>query len=180
MKYLVSMVLLFVTSLPAIADEQPSNMELSVEPLLLAVNDREDKGKRVHLEGEREVKPEFETRWFTLNKSHQYFGLASIALATAAVLAPKDENDVEGIHHELAQSATVLAAAAVATGLVLHWEDLTFDRTFFQQPDNWHFLLGSLATLGYAMAVQNAPNEDHAVYGVTGFVMMATAIKLTW
>jgi hypothetical protein len=122
-----------------------------------------------------EKKPEYKDRWFTANKTHMYLGLGSLAAATVAALLPKEEN---GAHHEFGQAAAVLGGAAVATGLVFHYNDLSFENAF-SNPDNLHAMLGLLGTLGYAIAVNEAP-DPHAGYGIGGIVLMAAAIKVTW
>lgn len=127
------------------------------------------------------AKTEFKEPLFTGNKWHQYFGLGSLALATLAAIAPKpSEDDAEsGVHHTLAQSAAVVGGAAVVSGLVFHYEDLSWNG-LFRNPDNWHALLGTLGTLGYVAANSEAPEGAHSTYGIIGAVSMLAAIKITW
>ncbi len=123
----------------------------------------------------------FKEPWFTANKWHQYFGLGSLALATLTAIVPKpSEDDPEtGIHPTLANSAAILGGAAVASGLVFHYEDLSW-KNFTKNPDNWHALLGALGTLGYVAAIADAPDGNHPTYGIVGAVSMLAAIKITW
>lgn len=116
-------------------------------------------------------------RIFTTNKLHQYLGIGSIALAGLTILAPKEDGD--SLHHELGQGAAVLGGAAVASGLIFHWEDFDL-RKGFRDPDNLHMLLTTLGTLGYALAVSDAPESDHAAYGAIGAASMLMGIKLVW
>lgn len=118
----------------------------------------------------------FEESWFTLNKTHQYLGLGSLALATMALLAPKEEN---GPHEYFARGAAALGGAAVASGLVIHWDDIGLSLGIMD-PDNQHALLGTLGALGFLAAVAAAPDEGHVAAGVGGFAAMALAIRLTW
>lgn len=128
-----------------------------------------------------------EDDWFTPNKVHKYLGLGSLGLVTLAILAPKpgDENKTSGekseggIHHDLAVGATVLGAAAVATGFAFHYKDLDLSKGF-KDPDNLHMLLGTAAELAFLVAVSQAPAGGHAGVGVLGAVAMATAIKIEW
>lgn len=128
-----------------------------------------------------------ENDWFTPNKIHKYLGLGSLGLAALAILAPKpgDENNTSGeksesgIHHDLAVSATVLGAAAVATGFAFHYKDIDLSKGF-RDPDNLHMLLGTIAELGFLVAVSEAPNSSHVAPGVLGAVAMAAAVKIEW
>lgn len=120
-------------------------------------------------------KPVFKDRMFTANKIHKYLGIGSIALATLAAISPKEE---DGPHEYFARGAATLAGAAMATGFTFHHEDITL-KNGFRDPDNLHALLTSVGTLGYVLAVSNAP-DAHAGYGIGGMVSMVIGIKLTW
>jgi hypothetical protein len=118
----------------------------------------------------------YKDRWFTANKAHKWLGIGSLALATAAALAPKSE---DGAHHELAQASVAVGALAVATGLTFHYEDLSA-KNFFSNPDNLHAMLTSLGVLGYAIAVDRGGEGGHAGAGIAGAVFMIAGIKMTW
>jgi hypothetical protein len=123
----------------------------------------------------------FKTPWFTGNKAHQYLGLSSLALGALAALAPKPEKDdyESSLHHQLALGATYLGGAALGTGLVFHYKDLSIKK-MFHNPDNLHALLAVIGTAGFLLAVSAAPEESHATPGFIGIVGMASAIKITW
>ena len=118
----------------------------------------------------------FRESWLTGSKAHQYLGLGALALVAVAGISPKEE---DGIHEYSATAATALAAAAVTTGFVYHWEDFDFSDGF-SDPDNLHMLLAGLGTLAMMVAVSEAPETAHAGPGVIGGIAMATAIKITW
>jgi hypothetical protein len=122
--------------------------------------------------------------WFTPNKTHEYLGLGSLALAGLAIIAPKPDDEggnrsSGGIHHDLAVGATVLGAGAVATGFLFHYKDLDLSKGF-KDPDNLHMLLGILAESAFVAAVAMAPEGGHAGAGALGAVAMAMAIKIEW
>lgn len=125
--------------------------------------------------------------WFTPNKVHKYLGLGSLGLVGLALLAPKPDNEGNnngessegGIHHDLAVGATVLGAAAVATGFAYHYDDIDLSKGF-KDPDNLHMLLGTLAEIAFIAAVSKAPAGGHAGEGILGAAAMAAAIKIEW
>ena len=122
----------------------------------------------------------YKDRWFTLNKTHQYLGIGSIALASLAVLAPKPAKDEHGsTHQELAEGAAVLGGLAVATGIGFHYDDLKLSRGF-KDPDNLHALLATLGAIGFFLAVDEAPDSGHAGVGAISGLAMLTAVKITW
>ena len=123
-----------------------------------------------------EEKTEFKTRWFTSSKFHQYLGLGSLSLALISAVLPKEE---DGAHHDFAEGAAILGGAAVATGLVFHYDGLSLKKGF-SNPDNWHALLTTLGTIGYFMALDIAPEANHAGFGVGGALLMLGGIKITW
>jgi hypothetical protein len=124
--------------------------------------------------GEEEV---FDEPLFTSNKMHKWLGISSLGLAALAGIWPTKEED--GPHEYLAQGAAFLGGAAVASGLVIHWDDIEFSNGW-SDPDNLHALLTTLGFLGYALAVSQAPDGGHAGAGGLGFVSMAIGIKMTW
>jgi hypothetical protein len=128
-----------------------------------------------------------EDDWFTPNKVHKYLGLGSLGLVGLALLAPKPNNenkpsgekDEGGIHHDLAVGATVLGAAAVATGFAFHYQDIDLSKGF-KDPDNLHMILGTLAEVAFLVAVSMAPDSGHAGPGILGAAAMVAAIKVEW
>ena len=124
--------------------------------------------------------PEFEEDWLTANKIHKYLGIGSLTFAILAAIAPKPPKDNldDGSHKELAEAAAFLGGAAVATGLVFHYDDIFNDG--MSDPDNLHALYATIGALGYALAVNKAPEAEHAGYGVIGALSMIIGIKYTW
>lgn len=129
--------------------------------------------------------PAFRKRLFTANTLHKYLGIGSLGLAGLTVLAPKEEDEGgttnvdDSLHANLARSAAALGAAAVLTGVLFHWEDLSFSQGF-KNPDNVHALLTTVGTLGYFTAIDKAPAGGHSSFGVGGAISMAVGIKMTW
>jgi hypothetical protein len=127
----------------------------------------------------------FEESWLTWNKTHQYLGLGSLALAGVAALLPKpeehgSEEDIESSwHHRAALGAAYLGGAAVASGVAFHYKDIRWSK-FFKDPDALHATLATLATTAFVLSVANAPEESHATAGMAGIFTMAAAIKITW
>lgn len=123
----------------------------------------------------------YKSRWFTANKTHQYLGIATIALAGLTAIAPKpghDDDKESGTHHELGQATAVMGGLTVASGLGFHYGDIHLSRGF-KDPDNLHALLGTLASIGFFAAVAEAP-DAHAGWGVGSALVMLSAIKVTW
>jgi hypothetical protein len=121
-------------------------------------------------------KPAYEERYFTANTVHKYLGIGSIAAAGATLLAPKEE---DGAHEALARTAAGLGVAAVITGLLFHWDDFDLSNGV-SDPDNLHATLTTLGTLGYLVAVSEAPDSGHAGFGGVGAIAMAVGIKMNW
>lgn len=118
----------------------------------------------------------FEEPWFNGNKLHKYLGIGSLALATLAVLSPKEEG---GPHEYFAEGAAALGGAAVASGLTVHWDDIEV-RNGISDPDNQHALLSTLGALGFLLAVSEAPTASHAGPGSLGYIAMAVGMRITW
>lgn len=128
----------------------------------------------------------YRERWITANKIHKYLGLGSLGAAGLTLLtvgqAQEGENGKKadgGIHETFARTAAGLGAAAVVTGLLFHWDDITLSNGF-SDPDNLHMILTTLGALGYAEAVNKAPAGGHSGYGATGALSMALGIKMVW
>jgi len=158
----------------------PAPISLEVPGVLLAKNSSD--GMEGSLASENpDNKPPFEEPRFTRNKLHQYLGLASLALAIGTIpTRPDDESEgPDSLHSKLAVGAYAFGAAAVATGFMYHSEDI-LNGFGVMDPDNLHMGLGFLGTLGYMVAVANAPESTHAAAGIVGLVSMGIAIGLTW
>ena len=127
-----------------------------------------------------EKEPEFEEDWLTANKIHKYLGIGSLTFAILAAISPKPPKDNldDGNHKEFAEAAAFLGGAAVATGLVFHYDDIFNDG--ISDPDNLHALYATIGALGYALAVNQAPEAEHAGYGMIGALSMIIGIKYTW
>lgn len=128
----------------------------------------------------------YKERWITANKIHKYLGIGSLAAAGMTLLTVDQADNGEnggkvdgGIHETFARTAAGLGAAAVLTGLLFHWDDITLSNGF-SDPDNLHMVLSTLGALGYAEAVNRAPGGGHAGYGAAGAVSMALGIKMVW
>jgi hypothetical protein len=123
-------------------------------------------------------------------------GLATIVAAgLTAVTAPDSgcENncagyvqpprDVNGAHAKLAKATVALAAATIATGLLVHWDDFHL-ADGWSDPDNLHVLLGVTGAALMAYAVNKSANStvpvSHAGLAELGALGMIVAIKLTW
>lgn len=125
-------------------------------------------------------KPPFEEDWLTANKIHKYLGIGSITLAILAAISPKPPKDNldQGNHKQFAEGAALLGGAAVATGLIFHHDDIF--NYGMSDPDNLHATYATLGALGFALAVNDAPESQHAAYGILGAVLMSIGIKYTW
>lgn len=125
-------------------------------------------------------KPVFEEDWLTANKIHKYLGIGSITLAVLAALVPKPpkDNTDQGNHKDLAEGAALLGGAAVATGLMFHYDDIF--NYGASDPDNLHATYATLGAIGFALAVSDAPEAQHVGYGALGAVLMTIGIKYTW
>lgn len=137
----------------------------------------------------------FEPPLITGSKVHQYLGLGTIVFAAlTAMTAPDNEceqncaaktapRQTNGTHAHLAEATVAMAAAAIATGLIVHWDDfkLTDGVT---DPDNLHILLGVTGAALMAYAVNKSKNSavpvSHAGIAELGALGMVAAIKITW
>jgi hypothetical protein len=145
------------------------------QPILLVAADMEASSMDASTSMMANDKPIFHERMFTANKVHKYLGIGSIAMAVLAAISPKEE---DGAHEYLARGAAALGGAAMATGFAFHHEDIEL-KNGFGDPDNLHALLTSFGTMGYLLAVSNAP-DAHAGFGIGGLLSMGVGIKLTW
>jgi hypothetical protein len=127
--------------------------------------------------------------WLSVSKIHQYLGLGTIVLAAATVAtAPgkcktncaNQSPPTSGTHQSLGRATGALALAAVATGLIFHWDDMHLFEDGLRDPDTQHWLLGGAGALLLADAVRKAPGHGHSGEAELGAAMMVVAIKLTW
>ncbi|HEY0722238.1 MAG TPA: hypothetical protein VGE50_13410 [Gammaproteobacteria bacterium] len=176
------LLILLCGTAPAFAEQPSQAVELSLFPDYRAqvqLADATESGSLTQAPPQSTIDAEvgeFREPLFTPNKMHQYLGFGSIALATLALLSPKEE---EGPHSAFATGAAVLGGAAVASGLIVHGEDVGPSYGVWD-PDNQHAVLATLGALGFIAAVAQGGEENHAVYGVAGYVAMAIGIRLNW
>ncbi len=163
---------------------------------LAAADEKQVSVKKAESAAPEIKKSEFEPSWLTGGKVHQYLGLGTIILAgltaatapgegceqncTAQANQPRDRN---GTHAKLAKATVVMAAAAIATGLVSHWDDFHLEDGF-TDPDNLHVLLGVTGAALMAYAVKKSMDStvpvSHAGIAELGALGMVAAIKITW
>jgi hypothetical protein len=161
----------------------------------LAANDKEILSKKPNDVAPEVKKSEFEPSWLTGGKVHQYLGLATIAGAALTALAAPDDGcekncttntaprQTNGTHAKLAKATVAMAAATIATGLIVHWDDIHLDDGF-TDPDNLHVMFGVTGAALMAYAVNKSKNSatpvSHAGIAELGALGMVVAIKLTW
>ena len=152
-----------------------NNYNLSRQtPLYLAVN---NVGNENHQQLAVKASPEpFEEPLFSENKIHQYLGLGTLGMVVLSAISPKEE---DGIHEYAAVLAAAGGAATVTSGLISHWDDFDLSKGI-TEPDNMHFLLGTLGAAAMLAAIAQAPDSGHNNFGIAGGVAMGVAIKLTW
>ncbi len=137
----------------------------------------------------------FEPPLITGSKVHQYLGLGTIVFAAlTAMTAPDNEcerncaattapRQTNGTHAHLAEATVAMAAAAIATGLIVHWDDFKLTDGI-TDPDNLHILLGVTGAALMAYAVNKSKNSavpvSHAGIAELGALGMVAAIKITW
>jgi hypothetical protein len=137
---------------------------------------------------------EFQPRFFTMSKAHQYLGLGTVLfMGLTAMTAPDDgcENNCVAkprqtfgtTHTRLARTAAKMAIATVATGLIAHWDDFHLEDGF-SDPDNQHVMLGATGAALMLYAVHKSATSttptSHAGLAELGGAAMLVAIKLTW
>ncbi len=168
-----------------------------VQPFILAENDAGDTNAVVKKNLSPTVAPaaEFEPPLITGSNVHEFLGLGAVALAGMAMVTAPGEGcehncpavqaprDVNGTHAQLAKGSAALAVAAVASGLISHWDDFSLEDGW-SDPDNLHVLLATAGALLMAYAVDKSMNSSvpvsHAGMAEVGALGMLVAIKLTW
>ncbi|MDD5058287.1 MAG: hypothetical protein PHQ60_10470 [Sideroxydans sp.] len=138
--------------------------------------------------------PEFEPPLLTGGNAHMAFGLSTIALAGLTAMTapegcehncptPAPPRETNGTHAKLAKATIAMAAATIASGLIVHWDDFHLEDGF-ADPDNLHVMLGVTGAALMAYAVNKSANSStqtsHAGVAELGALGMVAAIKLTW
>jgi len=162
-----------------IYDQYSLDTSQSTDYLQLSANSKAQQSFTKQTSGSK-ARPVFEEDWLTANKVHKYLGIGSITLAILAAIVPKPpkDNPDDGNHKQLAEGAALLGGAAVATGLMFHYDDIF--NYGASDPDNLHATYATLGAIGFALAVSDAPEAQHVGYGVLGAVLMTIGIKYTW
>lgn len=165
------------------------------ESFLLAANESDTVVRKSGSAAPEIRKSEFEPPLLSGSNAHKYLGLGTIVFAALTGVTAPDEHEcdtagcvqqpreTDGTHAKLARATVAMAAATVVTGLVSHWDDFHLEDGL-TDPDNLHALLGTAGMLTMAYAVSRAADpydsNDHAGTAITGAVLMAVAIKVTW
>lgn len=136
----------------------------------------------------------YEPPLWTGSNAHMTLGLATIAFAGLTALAAPDSceqncpnpappRETDGTHAKLAKATIALAAATVATGLIVHWKDFYLEDGI-ADPDNLHVLLAvsGAALMAYAAnkSMHSTTPVSHAGIAELGAASMLVAVKLTW
>jgi hypothetical protein len=162
-------------------------------PYLLAAN--ETKGIQGQTDAP-EPASEFHPPWISGRKVHQYLGLGTVVLAGLTVLASPGEGcencssttqqprQTSGTtHSRLARATAAMAVATVMSGLVVHWNDIYWEDSFFD-PDKMHARLAAAGALLMLYAVNTSAHSSvpvsHSGIAELGAVAMVVAIKMTW
>jgi len=119
---------------------------------------------------------EYRDRMFTSNKIHKYLGIGSLGAAVLTGLSPKEE---DGPHEAFGKASGALGIAALITGLIFHYDELSFSGGF-DDPDNLHALFAGLGAIGLATAASEGPESGHGGIGSVGGIAMAYGVKYTW
>ena len=140
---------------------------------------------------------EFHPPWISGRKTHQYLGLGTVVLAGLTVLAAPGEGcdncttasqqqprQTSGTTHtRLARATAAMAIATVMTGLVVHWNDIHWEDSFFD-PDKMHARLAAAGALLMLYAVNTSAHSSvpvsHSGIAELGAAAMVVAIKMTW
>lgn len=134
---------------------------------------------------------------FTLNKTHKFLGLSTIAAAAATMLTAPGEacetncpppsqqgpRNRTGTHAKLARATVALATATIVTGILAHWDDIHLDNGI-TDPDNLHALLGITGAFLMEKAVNKSAGSAvpvaHAGEAELGALLMVVGIKMVW
>ncbi len=140
---------------------------------------------------------EFKEPIFTLNKTHKFLGISTIAAAAATMLTAPGEScetncpppsqqpprNRTGTHAKLARATVALATATIVTGILAHWDDIHLDNGI-TDPDNLHALLGITGAFLMEKAVNRSAGSAvpvaHAGEAELGALLMVVGIKMVW
>lgn len=130
-------------------------------------------------------KVEFSEPWISLNKTHEYLGVATIVsalatMATAPECVTNCSNQTSGTHQSLGRTTRALALTTVVSGVVAHWDDMHLFEDGLKDPDTQHWLIAGTGALLLANAVSKAPARGHAAQAELGAALMLVGIKLVW
>ena len=121
---------------------------------------------------------------FSYNKWHQYFGLAAVGFGTVAGATGMLGMATDPIHKITGQLGAATAVASVASGFLIHFDDINVDFGW-TDVDNAHILWG-LAGAGLMVAAAQSGSaafegvSGHAIMGALGTVTMALSIAIIW
>ena len=164
-----------------------------LQSYLLAGNDVDASNATRNVASATPAKPvEFSEPLLSLNKVHEYLGIATIiAAGLTALTAPGGcdssktncanyQPPINGTHAHLGRATRTLALSAVATGIAAHWDDMHLFEDGLKDPDTQHWLLAGAGALILANAVSKAPAHVHSAQAELGAAAMLVAIKLVW
>ncbi|HEY5994353.1 MAG TPA: hypothetical protein VIU46_07100 [Gallionellaceae bacterium] len=141
---------------------------------------------------------EFKEPTFTLDKTHKFLGISTIAMALATAMSAPGEGceancpppsalpprDRTGTHAKLARATVALASATILTGILAHWDDIHPFDNGLTDPDNLHAILGVTGAVLMAKAVNKSAGSAtpvaHAGQAELGAALMAVGIKMVW
>jgi len=163
-------------------------------PYLLAQNDGDSNAARNVASAAPSKPAEFKESWLTLNKTHEYLGVATLIAAGLTMLTAPSGCESEGganncanyqpptngTHAKLGRATRALALTAVATGIAAHWDDMHPFEDGLKDPDTQHWLLAGAGALILANAVSKAPAKSHSGQAELGAAAMLVAVKLVW
>lgn len=134
-------------------------------------------------------RPQFKEPIFSLNKTHEYLGIATLVAAGLTMFSAPEgcetncanyQPPVNGTHAKLGKATRALALSAVVTGIAAHWDDIHPFEDGLSDPDTQHWLLAGAGALVLANAVSKAPAQSHAGQAELGALAMLVAVKLVW
>jgi hypothetical protein len=162
-----------------------------MQSYMLALNDVPASNAALNVASATPAKPaEFSEPLFSLNKAHEYLGIATILAAAATVMTASEGCEgaactnyvpnTNGTHAKMGRLTRTLALSAVVTGVAAHWDDMHPFEDGLSDPDTQHWLIAGVGALLLANAVSKAPGNGHAGQAELGAAMMVVGIKLAW